>query len=308
MKKKSLLGMGIVAALPLLSSCTGEDKFQQTVPFNATTLNVITNVADGTTTVSPGRYAFSLTMTNTGQSGIINASNIQTNPDAPLSFTTEEKSYTGDTYMAYFQNVTSSSINLVNANFLLTGYYYRPSQFNIDAEFPGYGDVVLASYSIGESYKVRTFQPETFYKGNTVTSYPYMGQQQNYATDKIYYRLSLDHESNQATIYIYNAKFSDSPEPVKEQIVLEDLPVSSNGGEITVTGSNIVPLVLEGGQLTPNENYIFKDISFRTSNDLLTQCEIGFTVQASMTVGGNTISYDYLGSFSGDYIYNAPNQ
>lgn len=306
MKRNLLFGSLALMGVALLTGCNKNDGFTQTVPFSASTLNVITNVGTGATTVSSGMYYFSLTMTNTSETGVINVANLAIDKDAPLSFTTEEQSYLTDYYYALFENVRSSTVNLNNATILLTPYYYRPSQYlQGKIDFPNYGDVVVAYYNIGQNYLIRTFQPETFYVGTTNTSYPYMGQQQTYSTDDIYYQLSLDIKTNSATIYMYNAKFSDSPEPRKEMIVIKGLTPSYSADGITVTGQNITPLVGEGGATTPNEDFIFKEIKFQTINNILTQCSIDFTVETHMNMGGNTVTLNYLGNFTGDYLYNS---
>ena len=304
MKKSIFLVLGVLVTLPTLTSCNGDNDFYQTVPFYTSAINIITNLGDGTTTASEGNYGFSLTITNTSQTGYIYASNIAIDKDAPLSFTTDEQSYSTSTpYNAYFENVKSSTVNLKNANFLLTPYFYQPALYKINANFPDYKDIIVASYNIGETYLIRTFLPETFFVGETTTQYPYMGQQQSYNAKDIFYQLSLNLKENTATIYIYNAKFSDSPEPRKEMIVVSGLTPSYSADGITVTGANIVPEVGEGGTTTPNEDFIFKAIKFQTTNPGLTECKIDFTVEAHMNMKGNQISYDYLGTFEGAFEF-----
>lgn len=306
-KNLLLVGMAL-AAVPFLTGCNGEDSFSQTIPVNTTPINIITDLNTGTTNASMGGYLFNLVVTNEGQTGTISAK-AEVNKDTPLTFTTEEKSYSTNGYYAHFQNVTSNTVNIKNSDFLLTPFYYRPENFKINSTFPDYRYVVVSSYYIGDSYHIRTFQPETFYYGTTNTSYPYMGQQQTYSTDDIYYQLSIDTEKfNTATLYIFNAKFSDSPEPRKEMIKLENLSVAYSENGISVTGENITPLVLEGNNLTPNDSFIFQDIRFDTTKGDLTDCNINFTVNASMSVNGMTVSYDYLGSFNGSYVYTLVNQ
>lgn len=289
--KKSLI-FGCLGLILAMASCSKENDFTFTRPYSLKALNVITTLEDGTTTVSEGVYTFNLTVTNTGQHGTITASNVETDPDMPLTFTTNDKAYSTNSYYAYFTDVTAPGVKLNNANFLMTPYFYTPGNYDLisDVVFPS--DIVVAQYNIGESFLVRTFQENTFFVGQTNTTYPFTGGMQSYTTDDIYYMLKLNIEDNTADVILYNAKFTSVPqEPRKPRIDINGLSVTYSEDGITATGEDITPLMYEGGAGTPNENYIINNISFKTTDQRLSKCEITYKV-AGM----------YNGAFSGSYV------
>ena len=317
MKKSFLIGVG---SLLLLASCNGGSEYYQTISYSSYPLNIITNLSNETTEVSQGTYYFIFSFTNDGNTGYVAANNVAINKDIPVNFQTSEQTYLSDmndSYSVYgsyalFEDAKSTSGNLRNASFLLTPRFNKPANFqplsSLSIAFPDYmGNVAVARYYLGENYLVHTFLPETLFAGTTSTSYPYMGQNQSYQTNDIYYQLSWNPvgenaDPSKATLYIYNAKFSNSPEPIKVRIRLSDLDVKCDANGITVTGSDIVSMVLEGNGETEYNNFIFKNIEFRTTNEDLTQCEIIFTVEHTMDMQGTSMTVNYEGAFEGSYL------
>ncbi|MCH5224611.1 MAG: hypothetical protein J1D77_01380 [Muribaculaceae bacterium] len=295
---KKHLFLGSLGALLALASCSND--YTNTWPANYTVFNLITD-SDGTSTLTPGNYMISRTVTHESNTGYIEVSNLQINPDAPLSFSTVEQSYTTDSYnlFSYFKNVKSNTVNLNNANFLATKYFYWPQ--NTQYVLPLNYEMLIAQYNIGDNYNVKTFAPLTYFMGTTNTSFPYQGEMMTNTTDKIGYFLAIGYNEDKeatATLTMYNAKFSGvEAEPTKD-VILEDLKVTCSAGKIIVSGESIVPSMIEGGSLTPVPQYTFKTIEFTTTNADLTQCQIDYTIAASQM----GMEVEYKGSFTGSYI------
>lgn len=309
---KKLLLSGVAGCIVALSSCSTND-YHLTDPTNIGTLNVITT-ADGTTTISKGAYTVSRTWTNDDISGNVSAYGLQLTPDVTTNFSTKDQVFKEDTYSnyAFFQDAVSNTQNvtLKNADFLMTRYYYWPDinsfinqQDRVEYAYPGF--IMVANYQIGETYKVCTFQPKTCYKGTTNTSYTVMGQTSTYTTEDIPYLLSVNLEDKTAKLVMFQAKFSSSErEPTKDQVILEGLTLSYENGVIKASGTDIVPLMVEGGASTPNENYTFSSVEFVTTNDILTECEINYVVHIKQEIPamGTTMEYDAFGNFTGSYL------
>lgn len=289
MKKIYLLG-GLALALGL-SACS-ESKSTYTQTYGTTTLNIITDLNDGSTVASKGDYEFNLfiDMGNDTHTGTVSTTNLILN-NSSVAFTTVDQTYSTNLYDAYFTNVKAQNQNLTDATFLLTPFFYIPSMFNVDASFTTPRNIILAQYTINDAYRVRTFQEKTFFKGTTQTHYQMGPEPENFTTEDIYYMLTIDIEKNTASISMFNAKFSSSEkEPLKKQIDVDGLTVEYGDGVITVKGEDIVPNLVEAGESTPYPGFIFNNIEFKTTGEDLTGCEINFLV-AGM----------FNGSFSGIY-------
>ena len=306
--KKSLL-FGAAACLLALSGCNNND-YTYTWPTTLSTLNLITD-ANGNTTVSPGIYSVSRTETHESLTGYIVVNNLAINPDAPVGFATVEQNIKSDEYglAYYFANAQSATngYTLQNANFEITRYFYWPK--NTEFRYPG--EVVIAQYEVNNAYKVKTFQPVTCYNGETTTSFPYMGQNMTNTTSTIQYMFTLDYEKNTADVIMLNAKFSGVPaEPEKEQVQVKGLKVSYDNAQISASGENITSIMVEGGATTPNEDYVFKSITFNTTNSDLTEVEIHYVIETPMRNqgqimtddAGNPIMVNYIGDFKGSFV------
>lgn len=300
---KKFLLFGSVALLFGMASCTkGENNYNAV--YSLKPLNIITTIADGTTVASEGQYTFDLTMDNSGQYGEITGSNLSFNNNV-VTFTTVSQSYQTDLYDCFFKNVESTDNMLSDATFLLTPYYYYPKFFGIDANYDYYGDVVVAQYTYNNAYRVRTFQPNTFYKGTTNTVYPYRGETLTFTTETIYYLLTLNvkESPNTATLTMCNAKFSGiEQEPIKKKIIAEGLSVEYSDGKIVVYNTeDIIPGIAESGEATPNPDYIFSKLYFETTNDILTTCNIQYTVK-NVDSSTGALKATYEGEFTGAYV------
>ena len=306
MKNKILFG-GVM--MLFLTGCNTND-FESIQKFNSNALNIISSVENGATVVTTGTYTYDL---NVGkQEGTVSTSNLIFN-NATVSFTTEAMNYASSGPDAVFTNINATTSGVLTlpltGNILTTSRYYLPASFGISSPYnPAYGNtlplVTVGVYNLGNSYVVKTFQPNTFWVGKTTTTYPFMGVTETYETEDILYGLilKLDKEANdnKADILMYNAKFSNVPqEPIKALIMLKDLPVSFDNGRISISATDVIPEIAEGTQSTPYPTYVFNTLTFNTTNEELSTATFNYQV-AGM----------YNGTFSGKYVItpkNTPN-
>lgn len=290
MKKLSLLSA--LGFLFLLNSCIGGgDDSTQTMTFNVSTINIVTSRHDNITKASKGNYTVDLDVSHlTGT-----VSTVDFVADGTIMrFITNDQTYKSTGYNVFFENATAtindnSSYQLQNGSFLATPWFYYPQDY---LGYPSFQYDMVASFEIGDLYKVRTYPTDAVYVGTTNTSYESSGTLATNQTDQIIYEVIINPTENKAKMMIYNAKFSSSPhEPTKVRIDVDNLDVVFSDGLITISGENVVPSVLDGSTTTPNESYKFNSINFTTTNPKLTSCKITYEV-AGM----------YHGEFVGSYI------
>ena len=294
MKKIYLLGS--LAVLLGLSGCKDNDynyNYQFTVP----TVNILTNVSDGTGVASKVTYDYEINDNSGTTTGTISSSAIVLGGSS-YTLKTVTAPYQYNSFTVAFKNVTGSmtgnqTIPVSNGNFTFTTVVNNPLLLGLSISTQLPQQFAICQYKIGDEYTVKTFPEIAFYTGETTTQYPGADGMQENSTKTIFYELSLNLAENKATIYMYNAKFSGMPqEPSKSQINIEGLNVDYSNGMVTVTGENIIPVVVEGNVSTPYENYIFNNIEFKTTSDDLSECQISYTVAGR-----------FSGTFKGSYIY-----
>lgn len=135
--------------------------------------------------------------------------------------------------------------------------------------------MLVMSYKLGDM-TVKTFSPNTYFRGETVTTYPdRTGAMSEYKSTDAVYRVLFAEDMKTANVVIYNIKFaSEMPNPL-EVVVLENLDVSLSQSGYTITGTDVVPKMREGEGLTDVPERIFNSFKLYTSgNDLTTvKCE-----------------------------------
>lgn len=169
-------------------------------------------------------------------------------------------------------------------------YYTDVKTPGITDPKPAYLDqpLVMLDYTLGDAYRVRTFNTEAYAGGCTETSFEYAGQPTSYVNDDMIYRWIINTVTMKANVVIYNARFAaQQPQPLKG-IIIKGLDVKWTESGYSITGSDIVPEVIEGTSTTPNSNYIFDSFQLNTTGEHLS------TFEASYTVGGR-----YRGQFTG---------
>lgn len=304
MKKIFTLGVPALALMLTAVSCSKDGDFKQTFKVGVNALNLITSVDDNSTFVNTSAYSFNIKNDNGTWSGSVSSSDIAIN-NSVINFQTEEVLDVAHSQFSFeFKNLTGTitggmSQPLTSGYFFLTDLSYTPGAFNIVSKYPLQRQVTVSHYNIGNLYTVKTFQLETFFYGKTVTQYPNKeGVSVSFSPEDtddgkknpMIYQLSLDMENKTATVYIYNAKFAQES-PKLTLVKLEDLTPDFSGGKVKVTGSNIVPQVVEGTSTTPFPLFTFNEFEFITTSADLVDCEIKYTVAEK-----------YKGQFTGSYI------
>lgn len=308
---KKILVLGSVAAMLAVSACSKDGYTEISQTLSGSAINIITNEEDGSVVVSPGNYTFKITMTDGSQSGYVTSPEMIAN-NTNLGFTSNEKSYQSTGYDVYFKDIDatagSTGMSINNSQILGISYYdptFNPYGFYYDTT--EIGDLTfslnnfnimetVARYSIGSSYRVNTFQTNTFFLGTTTTSYNMAGVEHNYTTETITYRFILNKQkdSNEytATMVMYNAKFSDNErEPLKVGIIVKGLDVEFKSDGIAISGQDIIPEIYEAGATTPYENFKFNNLEFKTTDPYYIHGVLDFKV-AGM----------YTGHFEGQYL------
>ena len=298
--KKTLLLLSTVWFVSL-TSCLSNNNGSMTQNLTVPAINIVTSIGTGITSASLGSYTGSLIMSDgTAQFA---TSNLLFN-NSTISVTTDLSPYFSTGYNVYLKNVQgivsggSQSQFMDRGSFLLTPFYYPQVTNSEDIykynlpEYPYYGNVtsILASrYYIGTELLVRTFQQDTFYQGKTTSWY----DDNTNENSEIVYRLVLSEDFKTADLIMYQAKFSAHPmEPIKQAIILKQLPVNYNSEGITISATEVIPYTVEGSSTTPSPSWTFDRIVFQTYGDMLQNCNISFTVAGQ-----------YNGSFDGTYIY-----
>lgn len=280
---------------------------EMTDNFTIRTANLVTSETPGTApVVKVSDYSYNLDVT-AGKVTI--ATEIPVSSSSIVSFTLNPISYksglvqVGNSYYEVFTmqsanpGVTTSGQQILNFKSELTALVYYPPTISGLPAFSvpggaGRGLASLTQYTMGENLLVRTFLPDAVFCGTTRTEYPGQnGNILNYETEGIKYRVRMDIAENKATVIIYDAKFTDvEKEPVKTNIVLEDLALEFTTAGYTVSGSEITPKIYEAGTGTPNPAYIFNSFSLNCAGDL-TKATCDYEVAGI-----------YKGSFSGSYL------
>lgn len=312
MKKLFLIGFAVSALA--LNSCTTDGHTETTSTISAPTITLITNTLDNSVSVNPGYYNFTITSNNDGNTCVINSPQLIAN-NTSLAFSSDAKSFSMAENDILVTNINatagSTGLQINNSSFLAVypltqfskyGYYFDTTYlgpkytFSVSNLQPW---ITLAAYNIGDTYRVRTFPINSFFKGNTVTTYPQSPDP--YTTDGITYRIIVKNNGNgsdgkpvtySADAIMYNAKFSSNDrEPLKTAILIPDLDIEFNPNGITITGNNIIPSVYEAGDFTENPAFIINEFNFETSNSNYTDARIYFKVAGI-----------YEGNFDGTYL------
>ena len=157
------------------------------------------------------------------------------------------------------------------------------------------------SYEIGREYLVRTFWEDNVFSGTTNTTVN-RNAAMGYQSDKPAYRVKLDMKKKKATVVLYNAKFNERMPEMN--LILLDLDVNYTNSGIVVTGSNVVPRVMEGMYLGPNPSFPFTTFKFEIYGDLTVgRCEFVVTPDPAAVPNmpaGTTFEGGFTGTIFGN--------
>lgn len=151
---------------------------------------------------------------------------------------------------------------------------YTPPQIE------GFNDAVYVpsstnSYTVMEylygGWRVRTFWPDMTFRGKTVTTG--RGMTEPFETDNIVYRvvmkLGADNKiTSKADLRIYKARFASNMRNEINLIELKDLDLKFTNNGYEITGKDVVPLMLESGEMVENTKFVFNDVKLAVGGDL----------------------------------------
>lgn len=295
-----------IAALVGLGSCNTDSNTEFKISFDSPTINLVTDNSTGETVAVNGVYHVNLDYGP--MLGDITSDDLELNDskyyfDIPETkiltngfvghaiFNQSPGTVSGNSTYPLSDDVVITTPTYYTSSIGADKYTYKPSLLTDPNKNEFLRPIVVANYGVGTQYRVRTFQNDTFYSGETKTTY--QDGAQTYTTKTIGYRLHIDKNLDTAVFIIYNAKFSSSEkEPVKQAIIAEGLKVTYAKDKIIAEGEDIIPLWVEGDTTTPLPPFIFNSIKFETTDTSMTECQISYQV------GGQ-----YFGTFKGSYVF-----
>lgn len=177
--------------------------------------------------------------------------------------------------------------NITNLSMIYTNDYVVPSAYSASptasVDFPYGNYMFLARYDIEGVGTANTFYSMAAFGGETTTSFPGQGGvMQSYTDGNTTFEYAIDTKAMTADIIIYDARFAQQMPSIPVMRV-EGLTVKYKTGAIEMTGTGIIPEVLEGGSdgaenWTPNMRYQFDDITFEIKGEYLNVANAHFTV------------------------------
>ena len=308
---KKILLVGLLPAMVSVTSCNNNDDWEESFAFPTKTINIVTDLSSGETSASWGSYQVDLTYGP--NKGKISSSDLVVGAGNNSLAMAESEFSPNVNYnlgFAYFKNTSAkvsgvSTFNVTNDVFLTTPLYwfttdacaqytYSPVMLNAGNGKTTVQPAMIAKFQLGNEYLVRTYQQDTFFDGESKITYTIQGETETNITKTIGYRLHIENDLKSAALILYNAKFSNNPnEPDGKIIIVPDLDIEYSGDGIKVTGTEVVPLLIEAGGTTPYDRYTFNTLEFKTDKEMLTTCTIRYTLMKGA----------FTGSFEGGYIY-----
>ena len=141
---------------------------------------------------------------------------------------------------------------------------------------------------------VRTFPADAVYTGYTTTTITKEGDADNhqFSTDKPMYRVIIDASKMTASLYIYNAKFSDAAAMPELNLRIDGLKVQPTNLGYEIVGTDVIPCTMAEG--TPYPSFTFATFRMSNVSDDLTSAKIEFSIP--------TMRGTYAASFQGKYL------
>lgn len=211
-----------------------------------------------------------------------------------VDFTTPEISASGmyNRYLAFNSPFTAKSGETISdfQAMLCTDYYYYNNESSLVSN--PLGMLCSVTFNVPGKYSVHAFPRRAYFGGSTTTTYNGAdGAEKHYTSNSMTVGIDINLDSRTATLVMYNARFAEEMPMSLSRVELKGLKVEGDrehGYELT--GKNIIPLVGEGQGAVEYPMFVFNDIEFHPTNDLMTRAECEFEVAGR-----------YKGEFSGSY-------
>lgn len=285
MKKLFIMGAAFAAAFALTSCDSDSDGNSSSATYNMQAYNLYTPVSGGSAPFT-GLSNYQFTLAFPGQTVSISVDGMPLPGGGSGNFTTVDMQTAvsqvkmNDEYreMIAFssENATASGMSVTSLQGLLTQTAYAPG----DQEIPGYKRLIpsqtlhypVMQYILADEWRVRTFWPDMTFHGSTTTTFPMDGSP--YQNDNIAYRIVMGVDTKtyaltgKADLIFYNAKFA--PPAPEITVVLKDIDVEFTSAGYTVSGSEIIPYMVEAGALQETPRYKFNSLRMECTGDLTT--------------------------------------
>lgn len=193
----------------------------------------------------------------------------------------------GTTYNLYFTHPgkTGTSVSDITGTFVY--YYMAPSNLlNPTYENTQVGQRLDMSYLLNDRYKIQTFWPSAFYKGQT-TSFSDEG---SHSTKNSDYLALIDFEKNLASVYVYNAELSANQDAKFPKIIrFENIPVKFNHLGFSIESESPKTTVLGRKD---DKAAMVDSVGFEAQNFSLVMLSGDLTeTQISYTLKGNRVNF-----------------
>lgn len=320
--KKLFLGMIALSMLSMASCNTDVSDTTATVGYVG--INLVTPL-DGTSEpfITEANYRFFFNLTKGVTSVAMDGLKID---NADNSFSTDTVPFTqyyvhtdlGDGILDRITGAKGNfnkdaSLPLSGFNCDLTGLFYWNNTIIPGIENPAWMSsdptMLVMQYKVGNEYLIKTLQQDAFYCGTTKTT---VGGTQSFENKEMTYRVKFNKGYKTVDVIIYNAKFSEKA-PSLTAVVLKNLDVTFETdtfgpGTYTISGTDIIPYVPDGGALTEYKNYPFKNFRMEFKNDALTESVISYNVELHIQKDGKEIVMPAEGSvLDASYLIKAKN-
>lgn len=170
-------------------------------------------------------------------------------------------------------NPSDTGAQVSDFNGMLTQAAFLPDPIVV---VPGYELVfpvatehfAVLDYVLDDVWRVRTFWNDVTFCGTTTTN---PGADKPYENKNIRYRVVMKTDNgnlgDKADVIFYNAKFAEQA-PAIEAIVIKDLKLEFSAAGYKVSGTDVVPSMIEAGALSPTPRYKFDNFSLSVVDDL----------------------------------------
>lgn len=317
MKKTSLLLGCAAATAVLLGACNKNDGNTSSTTVSVPVFNLFTPVGGaGTPFVGSATYGFTVEYPAATVTLTTNKFNLPNGSSGsfttiPMSFdykiiTVDNMGRESLSFKVQDPSDKGAKISNLNAN-LTQAVNFPPNMTDIENAQGGYKWLVPTStmhfafvqFNYNDEWNVRSFWPDLTYKGTTSTTYPsdmrnpFGSEKVNFTGTDPQFRIIMQVKdgaiTNKADVMIYGPKFAPTM-PELGTMLLENLDLEFTNSGYTVSGKDVIPSLLEGGEWQPYPGFPFNDFNAVVDGNLTTS-RIQFTV-AGM----------FAGSFSGSCI------
>lgn len=288
MKKLTLMAAVSLALLGTATSCSKGDS-PSSERYSAEVATLFTDEATGEATASLALYDFNYNLSDATMYLRIkdlkvgdNTLNVQSSDDIAFKKVAFTNGATLTTFaIPQMGNGGSNDITNLDAS-VYTVFNYNPTLQMVTSLWRHFE----ISFNIGK-YKAQTFDPSCYFGGTTMSTYiSSNNEHKEYSNSNVLYLLVMDIPEKKADVVIYNAQFA-SEMPAIAQMRLKNLDLTFSNGAYTISGTDKVPYVIEGGGETPNERFVFNNFTFRTTNQKLTTGQLTFKVAGRFDASAN---------------------